>query len=83
MMPWFQVSRRLTKAWTVGNPLETSSLVGPLIDKAAFDAMQKALNEATAHGGKVTGGTRVERTAIRMPIMCIRRWSKCRNRFRR
>ena len=54
---------RLKKAYesvSVGNPLETSSLVGPLIDKAAFDAMQKALKEATAHGGKVTGGTRVE-----------------------
>ncbi|RWC93129.1 MAG: aldehyde dehydrogenase family protein, partial [Mesorhizobium sp.] len=34
---------RLKKAYesvSVGNPLETSSLVGPLIDKAAFDAMQ-------------------------------------------
>ncbi|RUU51232.1 aldehyde dehydrogenase family protein, partial [Mesorhizobium sp. M7A.T.Ca.TU.009.01.1.1] len=54
---------RLKKAYesvSVGNPLETSSLVGPLIDKAAFDAMQKALKEAAAHGGKVTGGTRVE-----------------------
>ena len=54
---------RLKKAYqsvSVGNPLETSSLVGPLIDKAAFDAMQRALTEATAHGGKVTGGTRVE-----------------------
>ncbi|ESX06656.1 aldehyde dehydrogenase [Mesorhizobium sp. LSJC268A00] len=54
---------RLKKAYesvSVGNPLETSSLVGPLIDKAAFDAMQKALKEATAHGGKLTGGSRVE-----------------------
>ncbi|RUU25959.1 aldehyde dehydrogenase family protein [Mesorhizobium sp. M6A.T.Ce.TU.016.01.1.1] len=54
---------RLKKAYesvSVGNPLETSSLVGPLIDKAAFDVMQKALKEASAHGGKVTGGTRVE-----------------------
>src|SRR5438105_3216617 len=54
---------RLKKAYesvSVGNPLETSSLVGPLIDKAAFDAMQKALKEAAAHGGKVTGGARVE-----------------------
>ncbi|TKB31270.1 MAG: aldehyde dehydrogenase family protein, partial [Mesorhizobium sp.] len=54
---------RLKKAYqsvSVGNPLETSALVGPLIDKAAFDNMQKALNEAEAHGGKVTGGTRFE-----------------------
>ncbi|RUU23825.1 aldehyde dehydrogenase family protein, partial [Mesorhizobium sp. M6A.T.Ca.TU.002.02.2.1] len=54
---------RLKKAYesvSVGNPLETSALVGPLIDKAAYDAMQKALQEAASHGGKVTGGTRVE-----------------------
>uniref|UniRef100_UPI0025E4ED6F aldehyde dehydrogenase family protein n=1 Tax=Mesorhizobium sp. TaxID=1871066 RepID=UPI0025E4ED6F len=36
------------------------ALVGPLIDKGAFDNMQKALKEAEAHGGKVTGGARVE-----------------------
>ena len=54
---------RLKKAYesvSVGNPLETSSLVGPLIDKAAFDGMQKALAGAKAHGGKITGGGRVE-----------------------
>jgi aldehyde dehydrogenase (NAD+) len=54
---------RLKKAYqsvSVGNPLETKSLVGPLIDKPAFENMQKALKEATAAGGKVTGGERVE-----------------------
>jgi len=54
---------RLRKAYesvTVGNPLETSALVGPLIDGAAFANMQKALEAAKALGGKVTGGTRVE-----------------------
>jgi aldehyde dehydrogenase (NAD+) len=54
---------RLKKAYqsvSVGNPLEGKALVGPLIDKAAFDGMQKALKEATAHGGKVTGGARFE-----------------------
>ncbi len=58
-----QIVPRLKKAYesvSVGNPLETSALVGPLIDKAAFDAMQKALEEAVGHGGKVTGGARVE-----------------------
>ncbi|MFU0504381.1 L-piperidine-6-carboxylate dehydrogenase [Pseudaminobacter sp. NGMCC 1.201702] len=45
---------------SVGSPLETSALVGPLIDKAAFDNMQKALRDAEAHGGKTTGGERVE-----------------------
>ena len=54
---------RLQKAYasvTVGSPLETSALVGPLIDKVAFDNMQKALKEAAAHGGKVQGGERVD-----------------------
>ncbi|MGI6853957.1 L-piperidine-6-carboxylate dehydrogenase [Mesorhizobium sp. 1B3] len=54
---------RLKKAYesvSVGNPLETSALVGPLIDKAAFDNMQKALGEAEANGGEITGGARVE-----------------------
>ncbi|YBV96444.1 aldehyde dehydrogenase family protein [Phyllobacteriaceae bacterium JZ32] len=54
---------RLKKAYasvSVGSPLETSALVGPLIDKAAFDNMQKALKEAASHGGSITGGERVD-----------------------
>ncbi len=53
---------RLEKAYAsvkVGNPLEDGTLVGPLIDKAAFDMMQKALAEAKAAGGRVQGGERV------------------------
>ena len=54
---------RLQKAYgsvTVGNPLENGTLVGPLIDKASFDGMQKALDGAKAAGGSVTGGERVD-----------------------
>jgi aldehyde dehydrogenase (NAD+) len=54
---------RLKKAYetvSVGDPLEGSSLVGPLIDGTAFDNMQKALREAAAKGGRVTGGDRIE-----------------------
>jgi aldehyde dehydrogenase (NAD+) len=40
----------------VGNPLEQGVLVGPLIDQAALEAMQKALAEAHAAGGTVHGG---------------------------
>lgn len=57
-----QLVPRLKKAYTsvsVGNPLETSALVGPLVDKQAFDAMEKALAAAKAEGGIVTGGERV------------------------
>jgi aldehyde dehydrogenase (NAD+) len=43
---------------SIGNPLETGTLVGPLIDQAAFDAMQAALVEARDDGGHVTGGGR-------------------------
>jgi len=44
----------------VGDPRASGVLVGPLIDKAAFDAMQSALERARAAGGGVTGGARVE-----------------------
>ena len=43
----------------VGNPLEAGNLVGPLIDGRAYEAMQRALSEAKAAGGAVTGGGRV------------------------
>ncbi len=58
-----QLVPRLKKAYesvSVGNPLEGKALVGPLIDRAAYDGMQKALEAAQAAGGKVTGGGRVE-----------------------
>jgi aldehyde dehydrogenase (NAD+) len=50
---------RLARAFSrvlVGDPREPETLVGPLIDVAARDAMQKALETAKAQGGKVTGG---------------------------
>ena len=53
---------RLKEAYAsvkVGNPLEPETLVGPLIDGAAFAAMQQALEAAAAGGGLVTGGARV------------------------
>jgi aldehyde dehydrogenase (NAD+) len=58
-----QLVPRLKKAYesvSVGSPLETNALVGPLIDKSAHDGMLKALEAAKALGGKVTGGERVE-----------------------
>jgi aldehyde dehydrogenase (NAD+) len=54
---------RLKKAYesvSVGDPLAGSSLVGPLIDKGAFDGMTSALAAAKAEGGQVTGGDRVD-----------------------
>ena len=43
----------------IGNPLDATTLIGPLIDKASFDHMQKALKQAKAEGGKVSFGGRV------------------------
>ncbi len=44
---------------SVGDPREASTLVGPLIDPAAFEAMQRALADAKAAGGTVAGGDQV------------------------
>jgi aldehyde dehydrogenase (NAD+) len=46
----------------IGNPIEEDTLVGPLIDKHAFDAMQVALAKAREAGGVVSGGGRVNET---------------------
>ncbi|MBV8500960.1 MAG: aldehyde dehydrogenase family protein [Paucibacter sp.] len=43
---------------TIGDPTEPGNLIGPLIDKGAFDAMQAALTAAKAQGGQVSGGER-------------------------
>ena len=54
---------RLKRAYaslTIGNPLDAGVLVGPLIDRAAFDAMQAALAAARAEGAVVSGGARRE-----------------------
>ncbi len=45
----------------VGNPLEKTTLVGPLVDAASFDAMQSALAIAKSEQGQVFGG---ERTVV-------------------
>ncbi|HMC14560.1 MAG TPA: aldehyde dehydrogenase family protein [Albitalea sp.] len=69
----------------VGDPFADGTLVGPLIDGAAFDGMQSALAQAREQGGKVFGGERVTagvapgahyvRPALvtmprQMPVMC-------------
>lgn len=43
----------------VGDPRESTTLVGPLVDAAAFEAMQVALGRARKNGGEVTGGERI------------------------
>jgi aldehyde dehydrogenase (NAD+) len=52
---------RLKQVWAsvvVGDPRVAGTLVGPLIDGRAFEAMQQSLGEAKAAGALVTGGER-------------------------
>jgi aldehyde dehydrogenase (NAD+) len=49
---------RVSASVAVGDPLDAATLVGPLIDRPAFDSMQAALKEAAAEGGTVQGGGR-------------------------
>jgi aldehyde dehydrogenase (NAD+) len=54
---------RLVKVWasaSVGDPRGEGTLVGPLIDAAAYEGMQGALAEAKSGGATIHGGTRVE-----------------------
>jgi aldehyde dehydrogenase (NAD+) len=53
----------LKKAYStlpIGSPLESGTLVGPLIDGASYEAFQKAIAAAQADGGElIVGGERV------------------------
>lgn len=55
------VVARLEKIYAqlpIGDPTKPGTLVGPLIDEAAAKAMDDALDQAKAQGGKVFGGGR-------------------------
>ncbi len=45
---------------SIGDPSASEALIGPLIDGAAFEAMQNALDAARAMGARVHGGERVD-----------------------
>ncbi|MGH9596884.1 MAG: aldehyde dehydrogenase family protein, partial [Edaphobacter sp.] len=51
--------KKVYSSVVVGDPGASTTLVGPLIDERAFNAMQKALSDAKAAGATVTGGDRV------------------------
>lgn len=42
-----------------GNPLQRSSVMGPLVGRTAYDSMQRALQEARSERARITGGDRV------------------------
>ena len=57
-----ELTARLKSAYAaipVGDPLADGTLVGPLIDGAAYEAMKNALATARTEGGTVTGGERL------------------------
>jgi aldehyde dehydrogenase (NAD+) len=54
-----EVVDRIAKAYSqlrVGNPLDVTTLVGPLIDRAAGTSMKAAIESAVAGGGRVVVG---------------------------
>jgi aldehyde dehydrogenase (NAD+) len=57
-----ELLRRLKAAYasfSIGAPQAVGTLLGPLIDRNAFEQMQNALLNAKHEGGNVTGGERV------------------------
>jgi aldehyde dehydrogenase (NAD+) len=50
--------RKVYETVAVGDPRQDGVLVGPLIDRQAYEGMQRALDEARNAGGTVTGGQR-------------------------
>ncbi len=44
---------------SIGDPRNPETLVGPLIERAAFESMQKVLGKVAREGGTVFGGARV------------------------
>ncbi|WP_129775326.1 L-piperidine-6-carboxylate dehydrogenase [Peristeroidobacter soli] len=53
---------RLKKVYgsvAIGDPRSADVLIGPLVDKQSYQAMQQSLQQAAAIGGKVVGGERV------------------------
>ena len=57
-----QLIPRLKKVYAsvaIGDPRDTGTLVGPLIDQRSFDAMQTTLDQARKDGATITGGERI------------------------
>jgi aldehyde dehydrogenase (NAD+) len=51
--------KEIADSVTIGDPLAPGTLLGPLIDQAAYRSMMRALDEARALGARVHGGERV------------------------
>jgi len=53
-----QSIERARASLKIGSPFEAGTLIGPLIDQNAFEAMQTSLSRAVSEGGRVYGGRR-------------------------
>jgi aldehyde dehydrogenase (NAD+) len=51
--------RKIYESVRIGDPRTDGTLVGPLIDRGAYEGMERALADARAAGGTVHGGGRV------------------------
>ena len=47
---------RAYRSLPIGDPREPGTLVGPLIDRRAYESMQRALERAAAEGGRIVAG---------------------------
>src|SRR6516162_6906496 len=56
----------------IGDPREAETLVGPLIDRLAFESMQQALEETRRIGGILHGGERIGESETRTLTTCAR-----------
>ncbi|MGQ0661799.1 L-piperidine-6-carboxylate dehydrogenase [Sphingosinicella sp.] len=66
---------RLKRIWagvSIGDPLATGTLVGPLIDRHALDAMQAALRQAREEGGVIHGGESLDGLYVRPALVELR-----------
>ncbi len=56
-----ELAERLEQAFArlrIGDPRQADTVMGPLIDRQAFNAMESALARARADGGRIAGGGR-------------------------
>jgi aldehyde dehydrogenase (NAD+) len=51
--------KKVYESVSIGDPRRQDVLIGPLVDKQSYQTMQQSLQQATAIGGNVLGGTRV------------------------
>jgi aldehyde dehydrogenase (NAD+) len=70
------LTKRLVDAYKtikIGDPLDPTTLMGPLVDEDAVDAMMKALEAVRAQGGEILcGGKRIDRPGFYVEPTIVR-----------